>query len=66
MRIQWVLVRVALAARVNTAGVVAARVPAVPFPGHAAAAGQTITAAPTIVHGAPKSVCRPIGYHANR
>jgi hypothetical protein len=51
---------------VSTAGVVAARVPAVLIPGHAAAAGQTITAAPTIVHGAPKSLCRPIGYHANR
>jgi hypothetical protein len=54
--VQWVLVRGALPARENTAGVAAARVPAVLVAGNAAAAGRTITATPNIVHGAPKSV----------
>ena len=59
-----VAVRVALPARVNTAGWAAARVPALLVAGIAAAAGQTTT--PNIVHGAPKFLCRPIGFHANR
>jgi hypothetical protein len=48
------LVRVALPARLNTAGVAAARVPTVLVAGSAAATGQITTGTPNIVHGAPQ------------
>src|ERR1700735_5570350 len=65
-RVQWVLVWVARPARVDAAGVAAARLPAVLVAGDAAAVGLTTAATPTIMHGAPKFLCRPIGFHATQ